>query len=458
MPQDNARVPRIGIVSLGCAKALVDSEQIISLLRAQGYGFAPDHAGADAVIVNTCGFLDSARAESLAAIAEALDENGKVIVTGCLGAEPEALAEHAEKLIAITGPAQAHEVIRAVNAAVPPPHDPKLELLPPAGLKLTPAHYAYLKISEGCSNRCSFCIIPRLRGPLASRPAAEVLAEAEALLRRGVKELLIVSQDTAAYGQDIRYASSRWRDAEVRAHIHDLARALGTLAQEHGAWLRLHYLYPYPHLDALVELMAEGLALPYLDVPLQHAAPAVLKAMKRPANTEKMLQRIEAWRRICPDVAIRSTFIVGFPGETEEDFEQLLAFLRAARLDRVGCFIYEHVQGAAANALAGAVPPQVAEERRARLMQLQEEIAAEKTAELVGHEEVVLVDGIDAEQDVVIARSRRDAPEVDGLVLIPRELAPAAQPGDFLRVRHTAAEVHDLWAEPSASRKGAEAT
>ncbi len=456
MPQASADTPppRIGIVSLGCAKALVDSERIISALRARGYAFAPDHAGADAVIVNTCGFLDSARAESLGAISEALAENGKVIVTGCLGAEPQALAEHAEKLIAITGPARVHEVISALEQAVPPPHDAKLDILPPGGLKLTPPHYAYLKISEGCSNKCTFCIIPRLRGPLASRPAADVRAEAEELAARGVKELLVVSQDTAAYGQDMRYAAGHWQGHPMRTHITDLVRELGGMFP----WLRLHYLYPYPVIDELVQLMAEGIALPYLDVPFQHASPAVLKAMRRPANTEKTLEQIERWRAICPDVAIRSTFIVGFPGETEADFAELLDFLRTTRIDRVGCFVYEHVQGAAANDLPGAVPAEVAEERRAALMALQEEISAAKLAEKIGRRATVLVDEIDEENDLVVARAPWDAPEVDGMVLISREHVSNAAPGDFLEVRITAAETHDLWAEPvetAAANRGA---
>ena len=439
------RAPRIGIVSLGCAKALVDSERIISALRAQGYTFAPDYEGADAVIVNTCGFLDSARAESLAAIAEALRENGKVIVTGCLGAEPQALKQHADRLLAITGPAKVHEVIAAVNAAAPPPHDPKFDLLPPGGLKLTPPHYAYLKISEGCSNKCTFCIIPRLRGPLVSRPVAEVLREAEELAARGVRELLVVSQDTAAYGRDLRHAAEEWQGQEVRARIADLVRHLGRMFP----WLRLHYLYPYPLLDELVELMAEGLALPYLDVPFQHAAPAVLKAMRRPAGEEKMLEQVRRWRRLCPDVTIRSTFIVGFPGETRADFELLLSWLKEARLDRVGCFVYEPVSGAPANDLPGHVPPEEAQERRAELMRVQEEISAARLRQKVGRHMRVLVDAIDEENGVIITRSPADAPEVDGLVFIPHRLAPQAAPGDFLPVRITAADVHDLHAEPA---------
>jgi len=445
--------PRVGMVSLGCAKALVDSERIASALKREGYEFAPDYEGADVVIVNTCGFLDSARAESLAAISEALAENGKVVVTGCMGADAAALGEVKDRLLAITGPADVSAVVRAVRQAAPPPHDPKRELVPPAGLKFTPPHYAYLKISEGCSNKCTFCIIPRLRGALVSRSVDDVLREAEALAERGVKELLVISQDTAAYGRDIRYAAAEWRGNELRAHVTDLARALGGMFP----WVRLHYLYPYPVVDDLVELMAEGLLAPYLDVPFQHAAPAVLKRMRRPADQEKLLKRIERWREICPEVAIRSTFIVGFPGETEEDFRFLLDWLRAARIDRVGCFVYEPVEGAAANALDAPVPPELAEERKRELMLLQEEISAKNLKRKVGREVRVLVDEIDEEQGLVVARTPWDAPEVDGMVLIPRELAPEAAPGDFMDVRITGADVHDLFARPLAREKGGEA-
>ncbi len=449
--------PRVGLVSLGCAKALVDSERIATALKRAGYDFAPDYAGADVVIVNTCGFLDSARAESLAAISEALAENGKVIVTGCMGADEAALADVAADVLAITGPAQVEAVVDAVKRAAPlpesmdaPAHDPKIDLTP-AGLKFTPSHYAYLKISEGCSNKCTFCIIPSLRGPLTSRPADDVLREAEALAARGVKELLVISQDTPAYGQDLHYAESTWRGKRVRTRITDLARALG----EMFPWVRLHYLYPYPLVDELVELMAEGLALPYLDVPFQHAAPNVLKNMRRPADEEKLLRRIERWREICPEVAIRSTFIVGFPGETEEDFRYLLDWLREARIDRVGCFVYEPVEGAAANALPGHVAPEVAEERKRQLMLLQEEISAANLKRKVGREITVLVDEIDEEQNLVVARSPWDAPEVDGMVLIPRDLAAGARPGEFLEVRITGADVHDLLAEPVKPRDAA---
>jgi ribosomal protein S12 methylthiotransferase len=438
------RAPRVGIVSLGCPKALVDSERIITRLRAEGYELSADYEGADLVIVNTCGFLDSARAESLAAIAEALAANGRVIVTGCLGRDPEEILAAHPQVLAVTGPQSYESVMAAVHRALPPPHDPRLDLIPPAGLKLTPRHYAYLKISEGCSNSCSFCIIPRLRGPLVSRPAAEVLTEAERLAAAGVREILVISQDTSAYGQDLRYAESLWRGRPVRAHITDLARALGEL----GVWIRLHYLYPYPHVDALVELMAEGLILPYLDLPLQHASPAVLKAMRRPANQEKMLRRIEKWRSICPELAIRSTFIVGFPGETERDFEMLLEWLREARLERVGCFAYEDVRGAAANELPGHVPEEERQARRQRLMEQQAEISAAIMHGKVGRVTEVLVDEIDEEAGLIVARSRWDAPEVDGEVWIERHLAPNARPGSLIRVRITGAETYDLEAEP----------
>ena len=444
--QDDTGAPRVGIVSLGCPKALVDSERIITRLRAEGYALSPDYAGADMVIVNTCGFLDSAKAESLAAIGEALRENGKVIVTGCMGADDRDILARYPNVLAVTGPQAYGDVIAAVHAAAPAPHDYKRDLVPPAGLKLTPRHYAWLKISEGCSNSCTFCIIPRLRGPLVSRPAGDVLREAERLAAAGVKELLVISQDTSAYGQDIRYAASEWRGLKVRAHVTDLARALGEL----GVWVRMHYLYPYPHVDQLVDLMAESLILPYMDLPLQHASHAVLRAMKRPADQERMLERIAGWRKLCPDLAIRSTFITGFPGETEEDFARLLEWLKAARLERVGCFAYEDVAGARANDLPGAVPVEVRQERRARLMELQAEISADILRGKVGRETDVLVDEIDEEDGLVIARSKWDAPEVDGEVWIRREKAPHARPGDLLRVRITGADVYDLEAEPAS--------
>src|SRR6478735_8650803 len=344
--------PKISFVSLGCPKALVDSERIVTRLRAEGYELSRQHQGSDLVIVNTCGFLDSAKAESLAAIGNALKENGKVIVTGCMGAEPESISSAYPDVLAITGPQQYETVVEAVHKALPPQHDPFLDLVPPEGIKLTPRHYAYLKISEGCNNRCSFCIIPKLRGDLVSRPAADVLREAERLVSAGVKELLVISQDTSAYGVDIKYATSRWKDREVKAKFLDLSRELGTL----GAWVRLHYVYPYPHVDEVIELMADGVVLPYLDIPFQHASPDVLKRMKRPAAQEKTLGRIARWREICPDLTLRSTFIVGFPGETEQDFEMLLDWLDDAALDRVGCFRYEPVRGATANDLAAPVP------------------------------------------------------------------------------------------------------
>ncbi len=429
--------PAIGFVSLGCAKALVDSERILTRLKAEGYAIAPSYEGADLVVVNTCGFLLSARAESLEAIGEALAENGKVIVTGCLGAEPERiLAEH-PKVLAITGPQQYDAVLEAIHAHLPPPHAPFLELVPVHGLKLTPRHYAYLKISEGCRNRCSFCIIPKLRGDLVSRPLPEVLAEAESLVEAGVKEILVISQDTSAYGLDLRYAPTRWRGRELETRFLDLCRELGRL----GVWVRLHYVYPYPHVDQVVPLMAEGKILPYLDIPFQHASPRILKAMRRPASAERTLERIREWRRICPELAIRSTFIVGFPGESEADFAELLAFLEEARLDRVGCFTFEPVEGAAASALPDQVPEEVAEERRARLMTLQEKISTAGLAAKVGRLEPVLVDGPD-EEGRTLARTRFDAPEVDGRVILDAPLPP----GTLAEVRITGSDAHDLFA------------
>ena len=365
------RAPRISFVSLGCPKALVDSERIVTRLRAEGYELAREHADADLAIVNTCGFLDSAQAESLAAIGAALAENGKVVVTGCMGAQPEQITAAYPNVLAVTGPQQYESVLAAVHRAAPPPHDPYVELIPPQGIKLTPRHYAYLKISEGCNNRCTFCIIPKLRGDLASRPAADVLREAERLVDAGVKELLVISQDTSAYGTDLKYAASEWKGRAVRAKFLDLARELG----EFGVWVRLHYVYPYPHVDEVIALMADGKVLPYLDVPFQHASPAVLKRMRRPAAQEETLERIRRWRAACPGLTIRSTFIVGFPGETEEDFSALLDWLGAAELDRVGCFRYEPVAGAAANDLAAPVPEPLKAERQDRLMQRQQEIS-----------------------------------------------------------------------------------
>ena len=434
-------IPTVGLVSLGCPKALVDSERILTQLRAEGYLIAPGYDGADVVIVNTCGFLDSAKAESLAAIGEAVAENGKVIVTGCMGVEADRIRAAHPAVLAVTGPHQYEAEVNAVHGAVPPLHDPRFDLVPPQGLRLTPRHYAYLKISEGCNNRCSFCIIPSLRGDLASRPAAAVLYEAERLVKAGVKELLVISQDTSAYGVDTKYAASKFHGREVRAKFFDLCQELGEL----GAWVRLHYVYPYPHVDDIIPLMAEGKILPYLDIPFQHAAPTVLKAMRRPANQDKVLERIASWRRICPDLALRSTFIVGFPGETEADFEALLAFLGEARIARAGCFKYEPVEGAKANELPGAVPDEVKEERWHRFMVKQQEISAEILAAKVGREIDVLVDQVDAENEETIARSPWDAPEIDGNVFLPNDIT--AKPGEMIRVRIIEAEEYDLVAE-----------
>src|SRR5262245_31712365 len=433
--------PTIGLVSLGCPKALVDSERILTQLRAEGYRFSGDYEGADVVIVNTCGFLDSAKEESLAAIGEAVTRNGRVIVTGCFGKEADRIRAAHPAVLAITGPQQYEDVVGAVHEAIPPEHDPKFDLLPPQGLKLTPKHYAYLKISEGCNNRCSFCIIPSLRGDLVSRPAASVLYEAERLVKAGVKEILVISQDTSAYGIDVRYAASKYRGREVRAKFAELARELGEL----GAWIRLHYVYPYPHVDEVIPLMAEGKILPYLDIPFQHAAPRILKQMRRPAHQEKVLARLADWRRICPELAIRSTFIVGFPGETEEDFQSLLDWLEAARLERVGCFKYEAVAGAKANELDGHVPEEIKEERWHRFMQAQQRISAELLHDKIGRETEVLIDEIDDEAEEAIARSPWDAPEIDGNVYIPLEAGMA--PGDKRRVRITQAEDYDLIGE-----------
>jgi ribosomal protein S12 methylthiotransferase len=408
----DALAPKVSFVSLGCPKALVDSERIITRLRAEGYELSREHAGADLVIVNTCGFLDSAKVESLAAIGGALRDNGKVIVTGCMGAEPESITAAYPGVLAVTGPQQYEGVVEAVHRAVPPQHDPFLDLVPPEGVKLTPRHYAYLKISEGCNNRCSFCIIPRLRGDLVSRPAADVLREAEKLVKAGVKELLVISQDTSAYGLDIKYAPSAWNGREVKAKFIDLARGLGEL----GVWVRLHYVYPYPHVDEVIPLMAEGKVLPYLDIPFQHAAPDVLKRMKRPAAQEKTLERIAQWRTICPDITLRSTFIVGFPGETEANFEYLLQWLEEAALDRVGCFRYEPVRGAAANDLAAAVADDVKEQRWHRFMQTQQKISARRLKRKVGTRQKVIIDSVGP--SVAKGRSMADAPEIDGAVYV----------------------------------------
>jgi ribosomal protein S12 methylthiotransferase len=442
------RAPKLSFVSLGCPKALVDSERIITRLRAEGYELARAHAGADLVIVNTCGFLDSAQTESLSAIGKALNENGKVIVTGCMGAEPEKITSAYPEVLAVTGPQQYESVIAAVHRALPPRHDPFVDLVPPEGIKLTPRHYAYLKISEGCNNRCSFCIIPRLRGDLVSRPAADVLREAERLVAAGVKELLVISQDTSAYGLDVKYAPSEWRGRAVRAKFLDLAEALGEL----GIWVRLHYVYPYPHVDAVIPLMAERKLLPYLDVPFQHAAPAVLKRMQRPAAQEQTLQRIARWREICPDLTIRSSFIVGFPGETEAEFEFLLEWLSEAGLDRVGCFRYEPVAGARANALAALVPDVVKEERWHRLMRHQQAISARRLKRKVGTRQQVIIDEarIANHGDAAMAgvatvakgRSRGDAPEIDGAVHVSSRRPLRA--GEIVTVKIERADAYDL--------------
>jgi ribosomal protein S12 methylthiotransferase len=443
---DRTQPPRVGFVSLGCPKALVDSEQIVTQLRAEGYAIAPSYAGADVVVVNTCGFIDAAVAESLDAIGEALAENGKVIVTGCLGAKDGGgfvRAAH-PKVLAVTGPHAAGEVMAAVHAHLPRPHDPFTDLVPPQGIKLTPQHYAYLKISEGCNHRCTFCIIPSMRGDLVSRPLGDVLAEAERLLRAGVKELLVISQDTSAYGVDVKYRTGFWQGRPLKTRMTELAAALDAMARTHGAWVRLHYVYPYPNVDEVIPLMTDdpgrGGLLPYLDVPFQHASPRILKLMKRPANAEGTLRRIEAWRAARPDLVVRSTFIVGFPGETEREFAELLAFLDAAQLDRVGCFAYSPVAGAAANALPDPVPEEVKEERRARFMAVQARISAARLARRVGATLTVLVDG--HEGDVAIARSAADAPEIDGVVRIVR--GGRVQPGRFVRVTVAAAGEHDL--------------
>jgi ribosomal protein S12 methylthiotransferase len=428
---------------------LVDSERILSRLRAEGYETAADYGGADVVVVNTCGFLDSARAESLDAIGEALAENGRVIVTGCLGADPKVITRAHPDVLAVTGPHQYEAVVAAVHEACPPPHDPFADLIPPQGIKLTPRHYAYHKISEGCNHRGSFCNIPSLRGRLASRPAGEVLAEAERLVRAGVKELLVISQDTSAYGADLRYAASEWRGRELPARITELAAALGEL----GAWVRLHYVYPYPHVDELIPLMAEGKVLPYLDIPFQHASPRVLKAMRRPAADAKTLERIRSWRAAVPELALRSSFIVGFPGETDEDFEYLLDWLEEAELDRVGCFRYEPVAGAASNALPDAVPEPLIEERWHALMAAQQEISARRLGRRVGTTLEIIVDRV--EDDGVVARSRGDAPEIDGNVYLPAD--PGLLPGTILEATIEEADAYDLWGTPVRSRQGTRA-
>jgi ribosomal protein S12 methylthiotransferase len=436
----------VGFVSLGCPKALVDSESILTQLRAEGYEIAPSYEGSDLVVVNTCGFIDSAVQESLEAIGEALRENGKVVVTGCLGAKGDIVRKTYPGLLAVTGPHAREEVMDAVHAHLPKPHDPFTDLVPPAGIKLTPRHYAYLKVSEGCNHRCTFCIIPSMRGDLASRPVGEVMQEAEALVKSGVKELLVISQDTSAYGVDVKYRTGFWGGKPLRTRMTELCRALGTL----GAWVRLHYVYPYPHVDEVVALMAEGRVLPYLDVPFQHASARILRLMKRPASTERNLERIRAWRAECPDITLRSTFIAGFPGETEAEFEELLAFLREARLDRVGCFAYSPVEGAKANELPGAVPEALREERRARLMELQAAMSRERLAEKVGRTIDVLVDAVEGGH--AIGRSSADAPEIDGVVRLRG--AKGVAPGDLVRAKVTASGDHDLEAKVLSAEDG----
>ena len=437
------RAPRISFVSLGCPKALVDSERIVTRLRAEGYELAREHADADLAIVNTCGFLDSAQAESLAAIGAALAENGKVVVTGCMGAQPEQITAAYPNVLAVTGPQQYESVLAAVHRAAPPPHDPYVELIPPQGIKLTPRHYAYLKISEGCNNRCTFCIIPKLRGGLASRPAADVLREAERLVDAGVKELLVISQDTSAYGTDLKYAASEWKGRAVRAKFLDLARELG----EFGVWVRLHYVYPYPHVDEVIALMADGKVLPYLDVPFQHASPAVLKRMRRPAAQEETLERIRQWRAACPGLTIRSTFIVGFPGETEEDFSALLDWLGAAELDRVGCFRYEPVAGAAANDLAAPVPEPLKAERQDRLMQRQQEISRRRLKRRIGARERVIIDEVEpargGKRGAAKGRSKGDAPQIDGTVYV--QSRRPLRVGEIATVKIERADAYDLY-------------
>ena len=435
----SASNPKVGFVSLGCPKALVDSERILTQLRVEGYEIVPSYDAADVVVVNTCGFIDSAVEESLDAIGEALAENGKVIVTGCLGKRPERIRAAHPGVLSISGPQDYGSVMNAVHAALPPRHDPFVNLLPDYGLKLTPKHYAYLKISEGCNHRCTFCIIPSMRGDLVSRPVDEVLREAEKLARGGVRELLVVSQDTSAYGVDMKYAPREWNGNAYETRMKGLCEGLSEL----GIWTRLHYVYPYPHVDDIIPLMADGKLLPYLDIPFQHASPRILKLMKRPGAVDKTLERIQRWRAICPDITIRSTFIVGFPGETDEDFEQLLSFLDMAELDRVGAFAYSPVEGARANDLPDPVPEEVKQERLARFMELQAQISAEKLERKVGTVQTVLIDEIDGE--LAIGRSKADAPEIDGLVQIQDGAAAGLKPGDFCEVRIMGSDEHDLF-------------
>ncbi len=434
---------KVGFVSLGCAKALVDSERILTRLRAEGYEIVPTYDEADLVVVNTCGFLTSAKQESLDAIGNAVAENGRVVVTGCLGVEPERITAAHPEVLAVTGPQQYEQVVSAVREALPLKRDAFTSLVPPQAVQLTPRHYSYLKISEGCNNRCSFCIIPAIRGDLVSRPVDEVLDEAERLVRSGVRELLVVSQDTSAYGVDTRYDARTWHGVEYQTRIQDLCEGLGRLSTDLGAWVRLHYVYPYPHVDRLVPLMAEGKILPYLDIPFQHASPRVLKDMRRPANQEKVLERLARWREICPDIAVRSTFIVGFPGETQEDFAFLLEWLDEAEIERVGCFRYEEVEGAKANALPGAVPAEVKQERYERLMLKQQEISTRALAKRVGRTTRVIVDEVDEEG--AIGRTEWDAPQVDGITFLNGETD--LKPGDVVPVRIAHSDEYDFWAE-----------
>lgn len=433
--------PKVGFVSLGCPKALVDSERILTQLRTEGYQIVPDYDNADVVVVNTCGFIDSAKAESLEAIGEAIAENGRVIVTGCMGVEESVIRAAHPSVLAVTGPQQYEQVVRAVHAAAPPSttHDPFTDLVPPQGIKLTPRHYAYLKISEGCNHRCSFCIIPSMRGDLVSRPVGDVLDEAQRLARAGVKELLVISQDTSAYGVDVKYRSGFWNGRPVKTRMTELCSALSEL----DIWVRLHYVYPYPSVDEVIPLMAQGKILPYLDIPFQHASPRILKAMKRPAFEDKTLARIHRWRQECPDLTLRSTFIVGFPGETESEFQYLLDWMSEAQLDRVGCFQYSPVKGASANALADPVPDEVKQERWDRFMAHQQAISTERLAARVGKEIEVLIDEVD--EDGAIGRSSADAPEIDGCVYVGSQTA--LKPGDKVRVRVTDSDEYDLWAE-----------